>query len=355
MSRSLRRSFSWVVAALLCAGCTGNAVTVPPPLTSSPSPPVALGSGTLAVINRDNPAAQRVWIFPPHSDNFTKELVFPGARYVPNSLAFDRRGHLYIGYNDTAGDGAYEVVEANVRNLDIVRTIRGLPRWDRSSVAVDSADYLYVNTKSLVGGDIKIYRPNLETNPAIEIKSILRPLVTLVSGDDLWVGYEGLGVHSLTRYHVRSSNQTASLKIGTDEPVALAVNTGGTLIAPLLKSSGARVVNVYDVKSGQFARQIFRGPNLEAFVGDRSGNLYLAQRGVGTDGHIFFCTFRDCPHSIESLARRPFELAVSPLDGRLYVSTDGKRSIEVYHPRTGNRVQRIALHDFAPGPLALEP
>ena len=355
MSRSLRHNFWRIAALLLCAGCTGNAVTVPPPLTSSPNPPVALGTGTLAVINHDNPASQLVWIFPPHNDKFTKQIVFPGARYVPNSLAFDHRGHLYIGYNDTAGGGAYEVVEVNARNLDIVRTIGGLPRWDHSSVAVDNADYLYVNTKSFVGGDIKIYRPNSETKPAIEIKSILRPLVTLVSDDDLWVGYEGLGVYSLTRYHVRSSNQTASLKIGTDEPVALAANAGGTLIAPLLKSSGSRVVNVYDVKSGQLARQIFRGPNVEALVGDQSGNLYLSQRGVGNDGHIFFCSFRDCPHSVESLAHRPFELAVSPLDGRLYVSTDGKRSVEAYDPRTGDRVQRIALSDFAPGPLALEP
>lgn len=356
MSRSRRWTFfSWLAATVFCAGCTGSTVIAPPALSSSPSPPVALGAGTLAVINRDNRNAQRVWLFPPRGDNFTKEIVFPGARYVPNSLAFDRREHLYIGYNDTQGDGSYNVTEVNVRNLDIVRTIHGLRQWEFSSVAVDDANYLYVNTKSIVGGDVKIYRPDAETKPTIEIGSIRRPLTTLVSGDDVWVGYEGAGGNELVRYHVRSSSQTGSVKLGGDEPLALAVNRDGTLIASLLRTSGTRAVNVFDVKSGQFARQLFKDQNLTAFVGDQSGNLYLSHQGFRTQGKIFFCSFRDCNHSVETVANRPFELAVSPLDGRLYVSTDGKRSVEVYNPRTGNLVQRLAFTDFEPGPLALEP
>ena len=85
------------------------------------------------------------------------------------------------------------------------------------------------------------------------------------------------------------------------------------------------------------------------------GHVYISQREPN-NGKIYLCTFRDCTHTIETLAARPLALAVSPLDGNLYASTEGKSSIEVYNPRTGNLVMRIPeMSDLLPGPLAIEP
>ncbi len=353
MSRLLRRSLSWIVVSLLWAGCSGSASTIPLQPSSSPAPPVALGRGTLAVINRHDPNANRVWLFPPHSDRFTREITFPGSRFVPNSLAFDRRGHLYIGVNDTSGSGEYAVIEIDVQSLNVVREIHGLPLWPNSSVAVDDQNYLYVNTKSFIGGDVKIYRPNAETKPAIEIKDHHTPLTILVAAGELWVGFQGAFEDVLARYRLRSNNRTWFQPIKNNLPRALAVNGDGSLIAPLVSRPGTRAVDVYDVKSGQRARTLVESGRLEAIVGD-AGHVYISQREPD-NGKIYLCTFRDCTHTIETLAGRPLALAVSPLDGNLYASTAGKSSIEVYNPRTGTLVMRIAMSDLEPGPLAIEP
>lgn len=349
-----RRWSLWAVAlSLICAGCSSTIGSVPPQPAGSSAPPIALGRGTLAVINRHNPDAQRVWIFPPHSDRFTREIAFPGSRFVPNSLAFDRRGHLYIGLNDTSGSGEYAVIEIDVQSLDLVREIHGLPQWQNSSVAVDDENYLYVNTKSFVGGDVKIYRPNAETKPAIEIKDHHTPLTILVAANELWVGFQGAFEDVLARYRLRSNNRTWFQPIKNNLPRALAVNADGSLIAPLVSRPGTRAVDVYDVKSGQRARTLVESGRLEAIAGD-AGHVYISQREPN-NGKIYLCTFRDCTHTIETLAARPLALAVSPLDGNLYASTEGKSSIEVYNPRTGNLVMRIAMSDLLPGPLAIEP
>lgn len=343
---------SALVLGLLFAGCSST-ITGVPQTSGSPAPPVVLGRGTLAVINRHNPNAKKVWIFPPHSETFTREITFPGSRFDPNSLAFDRRGDLYIGYNDTSGSGEYGVTEVNVQSLNIVRQIHGLPQWPNGSVAVDDQNYLYVNTKSLIGGDVKIYRPNAETKPAIEIKDHHTPMTILVAAGELWVGFEGAFEDALARYRLRSNNRTWFQLIKNNLPRGLAVNGDGTLIAPLVSRPGTRAVDVYDVKSGQRARTLVESGRLEAIAGD-GRHVYVSQREPD-NGKIYLCTFRDCTHTIATLASRPLALAVSPLDGNLYASTAGKSSVEVYDPRTGNLVMRIAMQDFEPGQLAIEP
>src|SRR5690348_10300422 len=150
-----QRHFPWILAALLFAGCGGGGGTVPQPSTL-PRPPAVLGRGSLAVVNIAQRNAKRVWAFPPHGENFTREFLVHGSQYELNSLAFDRRGHLYIGFNDTSSGGKYNVVEVNVQSGEVVREIR-VPQWSDSSVATDDQDNLYVNTKSFIGGNVEIF------------------------------------------------------------------------------------------------------------------------------------------------------------------------------------------------------
>ena len=157
MFNSHRWSLLWTVASLLCGGCSGSAGTVPrpPPQPSvSPAPPIVTGSGTLAV-NQLADNENVISIFGPHSNKAIRQLTI-AAQFHVNSVAFDRREHLYIGYNDTSKDGRYLIQEINLRNWTNVRLIH-VPQWNQSSVATDDQNNLYVNTKSLLGGDIKIF------------------------------------------------------------------------------------------------------------------------------------------------------------------------------------------------------
>ena len=237
-----------IVAALLCAGC--NAAAVAPQPSGSPSPPITLGRGSLAVINRANPNARRVWVFPPDSDQFKQELLVNGSEYRPNSLAFDRRGHLYIGINNAASGGSYHIVDVEVQKLDIVREIR-VPQWENSSVAVDDRDNLYVNTKAFVGGDIKIYRDNKETSPYIEIKDHHSPLTMLVTHDALWVGYEGAFSDALARYRLRPRTGRGFRRSEPTSRLAVAANADGSLLAAFIRTKSTRAVEVYEVPDGQ--------------------------------------------------------------------------------------------------------
>lgn len=88
-------------------------------------------------------------------------------------------------------NNTYEVLEVNAKTLNVVRGITGLPGWSNSSVATDDQNNLYVTTKSFVGGDIKIFRPNTDKKPYIEIKDPKLPVAMLVTANALWVGYYG--------------------------------------------------------------------------------------------------------------------------------------------------------------------
>lgn len=349
--RAATRSFALsLVAALLLAGCTGNAATVVPPPSRSPGPPVATGRGTLAVIGGDS-KARRVWIFPPHSDKLARELVFPGSRFQPNSLAFDRRGHLYIGVNDTAGSGEYEVVEVNVQNLDIVRNIRGLPQWPKSSVAIDDENNLYVNTKAFVGGDVKIYRPNKETKPYLEIKDHHSPLTMLIAANALWVGFEGAFADALARYRLRSKERTWFQTIGRSAPITLAANADGTLLAAFVRRDSQRAADVYDVKSGKLARTLIANNGLLAMTSDGSGHIFVSEGGSGV---VHACNFRGCTLTFDT-SGRPVALAVSPLDGNLYVANTGKTNVQAFDPKTGALRMTIHLAGLTPSAIAIEP
>ncbi|HEX3456406.1 MAG TPA: hypothetical protein VHR97_00480, partial [Candidatus Baltobacteraceae bacterium] len=154
---SLRRYLLWIVPALLCAGCSGSigSSVAPPPPPPSPGPPFIAGHGTLAVIDVADPKSRKVRLFRPDSDQEFATIVSPGERYQPNSITFDHRGHLYVGVNDTNFPGKYTVSEFKVSNLERIREITDLPGWNRSSVVTDDQNYLYVNTKAFLGGDIK--------------------------------------------------------------------------------------------------------------------------------------------------------------------------------------------------------
>lgn len=346
MSRSRRWSLMCVAASVFWTGCNSGAVTVPSHPSNSPAPPVVLGRGTVAVIDR-TPTVARILIFPPHSDKFTQEFSIGGSRAVPNSLAFDRRSHLYIGINNSAGGGSYEILELNVQNGRLVREITGLPSWSHSSVATDSESVLYVNTKAFVGGDVQLYRQT-GTKPWIEIKDSHSPLTMLVAGDSLWVGYEGLLADALARYRLRSKDRTWFETTGNSLPLRLAVNPEGSLIAAKLRRNSKFTVAVTIVKSGK--REQILDSSAEAMTSDGSGNLYIAE----LRGKIHRCTFHGCSQSFETSATN-LALALSPLDGMLYVACSGKSSIHVYNPRTGSQVMYIPISGGSPSHLAIEP
>jgi sugar lactone lactonase YvrE len=339
-----------MVAGLLLAGCSGNAATVVPQPSGSPAPPVATGRGTLAVIGADS-KAHRVWIFPPHSDTLTRELVFPGSRFQPNSLAFDRRGHLYVGVNDTAGSGEYEVVEVDVQSLDVVREIRGLPQWPKSSVAVDDQNELYVNTKAFIGGDVKIYRPNQDKKPYLEIRDHHSPLTMLIAASALWVGYEGAFADALARYRLRSKDRSWFQTIGRSQPVSLAANADGSLVAAFVRRDAKRAVDVYDVKSGKLARTLIANNGLLAMTSDESGHIFVSEGGSGV---VHACNFRGCTLTFDT-SGRPVALAVSPLDGNLYVANTGKTNVQAFDSKTGALRMTIHLAGLTPSAIAIEP
>jgi DNA-binding beta-propeller fold protein YncE len=344
-----RWSLAWIAAGLLGAGCSGNAVTLPLQPSSSPAPPIVMGRGTLAVINRADPNARRVWVFPPHSDQF-REIIIPGSNFEPNSLAFDRRGHLYIGINNTSPGGGYQVMEVNLQNFKIIRDIRGMPSWPNSSVAIDDQNVLYVNTKAFIGGDIKMFRRG-ESTPSLEIKEPISPLTTLIAQNALWIGNEGFPSNVLTRYRLYSTDRTLFETIGRAFTISLAVNPESSLIATFVRRNSTRAVDVIDVKSGKRARTLLEGNRLQAMTSDGSGRIYISEV---SPGKIHICDFQGCHHSFETHSSRPEAIAVSPLDGNLYVANLGKANIQAYD-RTGKLVTTFAHGDFFPSVLAIEP
>lgn len=345
MSRSRRWSLLWLVASLTFAGCGGNAVTAPLQ-PSSPAPPTALGRGTLAVVDQTS-TATRILVFPPHSDKFTQEISLGGPNLGANSLAFDRRGHLYIGLNNPTGNGKYEVIEVNVQNRKLVREITDLPSWSHSSVATDDENVLYVNTKAFVGGDVKLYRPE-DTKPWREIKDPHSPLTILVARGSLWVGYEGAFADALARYRLRSTDRTWFQHVANYTPVALAVNPEGTLVAAKSRRNSKTSVQVADVNADKRA-QLYAG-DARTIASDDSGHLYIAEMR----GRIHPCTFRDCSQYFDTNTT-VLALAVSPLDGMLYLASNGKPSIQVYDPQTRSRVMYIPIPGGFPSQIAIEP
>jgi len=153
-----------------------------------------VGSGTLAVISHKGPH-QFVLVFPPNGDEPIHQIPIHdehGQHLKGKSLAFDRRGHLYIGMHDTSPDGKYFVLEVDIHNWKVVRTIV-VPGSPLSMVATDDQSYLYVNTTAFGTGVIDIFRNNLETKPYLQIVvNLHNPRRLFVSRDALWVGYTGL-------------------------------------------------------------------------------------------------------------------------------------------------------------------
>ncbi len=306
-----------------------------------------LSRGTVAVIERSS-TVTRVLVFPPHSDKFTREIPIHGSHLIANSLAFDRRGHLYVGINDASRNGRYHIVEFNLRDWKVVREINDIPQWSHSSIAIDDQSVLYVNTKAFVGGDVKLFRRG-DTKPWIEIKDHRSPVTMLLARESLWVGYEGALADALAGYRLRSTDRTWFQTVGANLPLKLAVNPEASLIAAKLRGKSKNTIEAIDVQSGKRAR-LLDGTGVEAMVSDDSGHLYIAQ----LQGIIHRCSFQSCSHSFDT-GSTVLALALSPLDGMLYVAANGKPSIQVYDPQTGSRVMYIPIHGGFPSRLAIEP
>jgi len=332
-----------IVVCLAYTGCSGGSETLPPP--AGPPPPVVLGRGTVAVVDR-TATATRILIFPPHSDKFTREISIGAQHLAANSLAFDRLGHLYVGIDNPTGNGKYEVIEINVQSRKLVREITDLPSWSHSSVATDDENVLYVNTKAFAGGDVKLYRQG-DTKPWREIKDPHSPFTILVARGALWVGYEGLVADALARYRLRSTDRTWFQNVLNYLPLGLAVNPEATLVAARSRRNSKSTVQIVDVKSGK-RNQIFEG-SPRTIAADDSGNLYIAEQ----HGKIYPCTFHACSQFFDTDATN-MAIAVSPLDGMLYVACAGKSSVQVYDPQTRNRVMYIPISGV-PSQLAIEP
>lgn len=290
----------------------------------------------------------RILIFPPHSDKFIREIPIHGVELSVNSLAFDRRGHLYVGINDRARNGRYHVVEFNLRDWKVVRDIDVSSHWSHGSVAVDDHNILYVNTKAFIGGDIKLFNRG-DTKPFIEIKNHHSPVTMLLARDALWVGYEGPLADALAKYRLRSTDRTWFQTVGANLPLKLAVSPNALLVATKLLHNSKATIEVVDVDSGKRAH-LLNGSDVEAMASDNSGNLYIAQRL----GVIDRCNFQKCSSSFDTRSRL-LSIALSPLDGMLYVTSSGKPSIQVYDPRTGNQLMYIPTQNGHPNQLAIEP
>lgn len=344
MFHSHRWSVLWIVAGLLCAGCGGSTGAVPVQPSSSPAPPSVLGRGTLAVIDRND---HRILIFPAQSDKIAREFSYNGA----NSLTFDRRGHLYIGI---VGGDEYFVRELNAQSGERLRFLTLKPSWGFSSIATDDHNVLYVNTKALVGGDVKLFRPEDSDKPYLEIKDPLTPVTIQVARDSLWIGYHGLLADALARYRLRSTQQTWLKNVGNYIGGAIAVNSDGSMIAAKIRRHGKNHVTAYPLDNPNRWVNLHEG-DTQALASDDSGHLYIAQR----HSRILICTFRECPHSFETHLQIT-ALAWSAPDGMLYVGSDGatngKAGIYVYNPKTTSLVRYIAMPKNAlPYHLAIEP
>lgn len=188
---------------------------------------------------------QFVLIFPPNSDNFTRQIPIRdehGQHLVGNSLAFDRRGHLYIGTHDTSPGGKYLILEVDLHSFTVVRHIV-VPGWSRSSVAIDDENYLYVNTKATIGGDIEIFRNNRDTQPYLRIKDHHNPVRIFIDRHGLWVGYHGLFSAVLARYRLRSTDRTLFQPLPTNRIDGLMLNSEGSLAAVLSKGGTSKTAS----------------------------------------------------------------------------------------------------------------
>ncbi|HEY1653639.1 MAG TPA: hypothetical protein VGF86_00840 [Candidatus Tumulicola sp.] len=358
MSNSRRWIFLWVVASLLSTGCSGSAGVIPVPQPSgSAGPPNALGRGTLAVISHKGPH-QFVLIFPPNGDKFIRQIPIRdehGQHLVGNSLAFDRRGHLYIGMHDTSPGGKYLILEVDLQSGAVVRFVV-VPGWSDSSVATDDENYLYVNTKATVGGDVEIFRNDRETHPYLRIKDHHIPVRIVVDRHGLWVGYFGLFAAVLARYRLRSTDRTLFQPIATNRIDALMLNPEGSLAAVLTKRENAKdVVDAIDVKSGKSVRKLAEAAHLTAMTRDESGDVFIGEQRInGGEWTIAVTNFSKAFYGRYASIGAPQALATSPLDGTLYVASRATSGIRVYNSKNGKLLKELSAGDD-PSALAFEP
>ena len=354
---SLRRCILWIVPALLCAACSGTVGTSPPqpPPLPSPGPPFIAEHGTLAVIDVANPKAREIRLFHPGTTREFATIVSPGERYHPNSLTFDRRGHLYIGINDTAGFGEYIVSEFRVSDLERIREIRDLPRWNHSSVATDDQNYLYVNTPAFLGGDIKIYSPNVDRKPFLEIKDLGLPMTTLPAPNLLWAASQTIHGSFLDGYAVRSRKSKFSHSLGGVNASKITTNAEGdgslAAVFSQVPLSPNFMVTVYSEKKG-FLKKIAEGRNLKAMAGDNANTIYVSE---SSPGKVLLCDWQHCRDYLATGSNEPVALAVNLRNRNLYVANRDAGNVQVYHRGETHPFLTINPSKFVPTGLAVEP
>ena len=135
-------------------------------------------------------AHQFVLVFPPNGDEPIRQIPIHdehGQHLKGQSLAFDRRGHLYIGMHDTSPNGKYLILEVDIHNEGRAHHrgpgIALKYGRDRRSELSLRQQYGFFGT-----GVIDIFRNNLETNPYLQIVVNLHNPRIFVSKDALWVG-----------------------------------------------------------------------------------------------------------------------------------------------------------------------
>ncbi len=353
-----RWKFLLIVVCVVSAGCGSAGTVTPPEPSSSPAPPNVLGRGTLAVISRDG-ARQRVLIFPPNSDKFVREIPIRdehGQHLTGTSLAFDRRGHLYIGTLDTS-ESKYFILEVDIHNWKVVRTLV-LPGSELSTVATDDEGYLYVNATAFGTGLIDIFRNNLETKPYLQIKvGLHNPRRIYVGRDALWVGYTGLLSPVLARFRLRSTDRTLFEPI-SGRADAMTVNRDESLVAVLTDQNNPNAedyVNVFDVHAKR-THKLLRANRLSTMISDESGDLFMGEKqNAHSEWTIAVTTFdKKFFLRITTTSTPSRALAISPLDGNLYVAFQNDSDVDAYNPQNGKLLRRLPV-GFDPSALAFEP
>ncbi len=352
-----RRCALWIVLFAFCAGCSGSTGSTPiPGPSASPEPPGIAGHGTLAVIDVGNPNEKKIRLFRPNSDQQFAQLIVGGQLFRPNSLAFDHRGHLYIGIFDRHLFGKYIVVEFKVPQLEKVREIDDLPGWDHSSVAIDDRNDLYVNSPDALGGRIRIYKPNTDRKPYREIRNLAALTTMLPVKNTLWVAghtFHGSWLEGYDLYPSPKVIFTHSLKGSDASRIAVNSAVDGNLAAAFVAVplSLNRAVNVFSRKDG-FQKRILDRRNLKAMASDNANTIYISE---SIPGRIHVCDWQHCSHYFATNSNDPVALAVDPRNRNLYVGNADPGNVQIYHPGNTHPFLTIAPSHFKPIGLAIEP
>jgi hypothetical protein len=348
----LLRVLTSVVFVLAMVDCGGGSVTsVPQPSAGAPLP---FAPGTLAVYsNYFND--RTVSVYQPNSDKEYRRFTLPDKTWQAEAMAFDHRGVLSLAIKDAKG--AHILLEYSVPEGRIIHivTFAKTPGEFDSEIAVDDQNYIYLNSRTLLGGDVLIVRGG---SVVTRIKTARIPLSLLVANNFLWVGFQGFIKGRVQWYRLRSTDQVGGFDVGPIRPQKLALSKDGSRIAILAHDPAGNVGRVVSISvETRLGKDILRHQKLlTALARDNADNLYV---GAGYPGRAYHCTFLACTTTLPTGFPIVADVAVSPVTQDVYLagyssdSVDGQ--VEVYQARTLRLIRTIKGKDFSPRLLALEP